>query len=254
MKWLHGLLNWMNWRHNLPLILFTLVMPAMVLGYYLGAPVSTAFLILILLVSAAILALTSSHLGRPGGAPRAVVHVKLSWLSREMLFFGLFLVGICLQIVFPSLRVREADYVIFFIGVFGIIATIMVYRGTPRMKGWPVYSDFLLEGFFLASLLRPGPWLIAALLLKGAKDALLSLLFYPKEKQRFWFVTGVVGFVVLAGGSFVPGLTANLAVINSLILRIIFFHRVERDYVTATVQEVRKSYLPEEYQKYFERK
>lgn len=96
-----------------------------------------------------LLALAASifHLGRPLYAFRAVLGLKTSWLSREILAFGVFaflaiLYVLCIrwEALFESLRyflggpevVNVLGNTVFLSGLIGVLCSVMVYRDTKR--------------------------------------------------------------------------------------------------------------------------
>jgi Fe-S-cluster-containing dehydrogenase component len=95
------------------------------------------------------------HLGRPQYAFRAVLGLTTSWLSREILCFGLFAVAAALYSI-AAWRIRPspegtggslaalADAVVFF-GLAGVISSVMVYQCTGRdlWNGWNTSVRFL---------------------------------------------------------------------------------------------------------------
>ena len=105
------------------------------------------------------------HLGRPWRAPLALLRLKTSWLSREVLFFGLFLIILGCYAILPVLNIGIlARYLTGFvgaiIGLVGTIATGETYRlnSRPSWDQWLAVASFPLGalsagslfGFFLA--------------------------------------------------------------------------------------------------------
>lgn len=83
-------------------------------------------------LGAGLLALAASifHLGRPLYAFRAVLGLKTSWLSREILAFGVFAL---LAVIFVlGLRSEAMSYAVFLTGLIGVLCSVMVYRDTRR--------------------------------------------------------------------------------------------------------------------------
>ena len=113
-------------NHSLPDNLRALLMPAHVFtGLVFG-----------------LLALVASlfHLGRPLYAFRALLGIKTSWLSREILSFGLF-AGLAflyaVQIIYtsakPSLHSEVLGGLVLTVGLGAVFTSVMVYRDTKRV-------------------------------------------------------------------------------------------------------------------------
>jgi len=111
-----------------------------------------------------LLALASSilHLGRPHLAFRAVLGFKKSWLSREIIAFGLFAqLAILYALCYWFEPVEQIITVLFFggkpfhilslsvitTGVLGMLCSVMVYRDTKR----PFWDNHLTTIKFLAT-------------------------------------------------------------------------------------------------------
>ncbi|MDA1092574.1 MAG: dimethyl sulfoxide reductase anchor subunit [Acidobacteria bacterium] len=102
------------------------------------------------------LAVSVSHLGRPQYAFRAVIGLRHSWLSREIVAFGLF-AGLAVVYaawptvaVFVGLRSGPAPgwlgWAVSLSGLAGIACSVMVYQFTQRdfWNGWSTGCKFLL--------------------------------------------------------------------------------------------------------------
>lgn len=84
------------------------------------------------------LAASTSHLGRPLGAWRAFLGLKRSWLSREILSFGIFSLaaaiytsGDFLEII-PEPVVTLSGVLTFTLGMVGVFTSVMIYHDTRR--------------------------------------------------------------------------------------------------------------------------
>jgi formate dehydrogenase iron-sulfur subunit len=122
-------------NHALPESLRTLLMPAHVfigLGFGLLALAASLF-----------------HLGRPQYAFRAVLGFKTSWLSREIIAFGLF-AGLAsvytLHTVMTSARPSwQSDLLgglVLSVGLGAVFTSVMVYRDTKRVLWDSPMTDF----------------------------------------------------------------------------------------------------------------
>jgi anaerobic dimethyl sulfoxide reductase subunit C (anchor subunit) len=135
-----------------------------------------------------ILALLTSlfHLGRPWRAPLAVLHLATSWLSREVLFFGLFLLLTFACVLKPLQNLNGVVFAItlwaaVLAGLAATIATGQTYRLTarPSWDSWLTTITFPLSalsvgslfGFFLADRFTHNAdiagyvWILPAILL-----------------------------------------------------------------------------------------
>lgn len=142
----------------------------------------------IIVLATGILALAASlfHLGRPWRAPLALLRVASSWLSREVLLFGLFLVALGIYAILPVMNLGSLARTIVgvaavIIGLMGTIATGATYhlRSRPFWDQWLTIASFplgalstgTLFGFFVAqqfighSRVTGYEWIGAALLL-----------------------------------------------------------------------------------------
>jgi DMSO reductase anchor subunit len=116
-----------------------------------------------------ILALVASlfHLGRPWRAPLALLRLATSWLSREVILFGLFLLTLACYTLLPIIGLGSLARIIFgfaavIFGLAGTIATGETYRlrARPSWDQWLAVVSFPLGalsagslfGFFVARL------------------------------------------------------------------------------------------------------
>ena len=124
-------------------------------------------------VGALALASSSTHLGRPIYAYRALKMWRRSWLSREVLLFGCFsamagLYAVSLWLALPLSSLLGALTALF--GIGGIAASACIYRvaARPSWNSWFTVADFFLTGALL------GPLFAAAI---GAGESRWRLLF-----------------------------------------------------------------------------
>ncbi len=108
-----------------------------------------------------ILALATSifHLGRPWRAPLALLRLSTSWLSREVILFGLFLLTLGCYSVMPILnwgnQVRTfVGFAAAIIGLAGTIASGETYRlkARPSWDQWLAVVSFPLGALSAGSL------------------------------------------------------------------------------------------------------
>jgi formate dehydrogenase iron-sulfur subunit len=133
-----------------------------------------------LIAAVGLLAMAASvlHLGRPLHAYRALLGLRTSWLSREILALGAFMPLAMAYAVVPSLAVGLAAAAA---GVLGVLCSVMIYATTPRWSLPGVFIRFF-GGAALAGLATvmgmTSPWL--ALLL----PAVIAAQMY--ERLRFF--------------------------------------------------------------------
>ena len=108
-----------------------------------------------------LLALAASlfHLGRPWRAPLALRRISTSWLSREILLFGLFLIALGCYAILPVLNPSGQTRTILglaaaIIGLVGTIATGEIYllHSRPSWDQWLAVVSFPLGALSAGSL------------------------------------------------------------------------------------------------------
>jgi DMSO reductase anchor subunit len=96
------------------------------------------------------LATSTLHLGRPLAAWRAVIGLRTSWLSREIVAFGVFAglavlhaTGLWLK-PFLELHSETLGQTVAVAGLLGVFCSVMIYQDTRRVfwRGWPVALKF----------------------------------------------------------------------------------------------------------------
>jgi len=129
-----------------------------------GFPDVNWIMALIVMLPAALgLPLSALHLGRPFLAMTAMKNIKTSWLSREALALGLFVLLMNIVVVLYLLETSHTiiflvELITLFMGIFGIHSQAMIYRikarpawdrGTTNLK----FFGVAYVGVFLLSLL-----------------------------------------------------------------------------------------------------
>jgi anaerobic dimethyl sulfoxide reductase subunit C len=113
-------------------------------------------------LSIGLLALVASlfHLGRPWRAPLALRKLSTSWLSREVLLFGLFLVALTGFAILPvfkigGLAVSLIGYTSAILGLLATIASGETYRllSRPAWDHWSAVLSFPLGALSAGTLL-----------------------------------------------------------------------------------------------------
>jgi anaerobic dimethyl sulfoxide reductase subunit B (iron-sulfur subunit) len=99
------------------------------------------------------------HLGTPKNAWRALNHLEKSWLSREILFFGLFSIGwastLVWQLIYVELLREPVAWVTFTLGVGLVHSMANVYRlrAMPAWNTWRTPAAFFLSALVLGRAL-----------------------------------------------------------------------------------------------------
>jgi formate dehydrogenase iron-sulfur subunit len=136
-------------------------------------------------LAVALLALAAStlHLGRPQYAYRAVLGLMHSWLSREIVCFGLFALSAAFYAVWSSQAASPSAAIqrvvgggVVLAGLAGVCCSVMIYRATrrPCWTGVPTAAKFLLTTVILGTAGSMLLALVAAALAAGfaAQDAI----------------------------------------------------------------------------------
>jgi anaerobic dimethyl sulfoxide reductase subunit B (iron-sulfur subunit) len=110
------------------------------------------------------------HLGRKRNAWRAFIHLKKSWLSREILMTGLF--GATWALTAASQRFGNASPSLWPMAIFGLgliysMARVYLLRAVPPWNSWRTPAAFFLSAIVLGTLginlAAPNPgWIITA--------------------------------------------------------------------------------------------
>jgi formate dehydrogenase iron-sulfur subunit len=159
---------------------------------------------LLTLLTAFALNVSVFHLGRPAYAWRALKMWRRSWLSREVLLFGLFFasIGACaaaswaasLHLVAAAPLVLTAAIVAGIFGTLGTIASAYIYL-VPARPAWNMLhtpADFLLSAALMGSVLP-------ALLNRLADATSSAALHFGFKLPHTPFHTPVLPSVVVAG-------------------------------------------------------
>jgi len=178
-------------KSELPLVAFTLLLQmaaGMAIFSLFSGPLSLSLLIVIGSLIGAGGLVAFLHLGNPRNAWRAVFHLKKSWLSREILMFGLFGCSWLLALFFPGMGKFPLT-----LSAIGLVTSMaQVYR-LRSIQPWDsvrtllafVASAVMLGGLGLATLealssMTPN----AAYLLIGGVGLLGALLLFLSEKDK----------------------------------------------------------------------
>lgn len=118
--------NSMEWLKEWPLAVFTFLSAFLVGWFWSGIGDQSIYLSpwLLLAIAGVAMATSTFHLGKPFRAFKSIINLKTSWLSREILMFGLFsLVGF-LALFFEHTTIR---IVAFGFGILLLVSIEMLY-------------------------------------------------------------------------------------------------------------------------------
>ncbi|WP_059173907.1 DmsC/YnfH family molybdoenzyme membrane anchor subunit [Bacillus sp. FJAT-27445] len=196
--------------HDLPLVIFT-VLSQLLLGGFValwwldrkkgGISKTTGLVISIslLILGGVSLLVSMLHLGHPFHAYRAILNIKVSWLSREIAFYGAFLGLMAVYTWFwykeDAAKRGAIGWIATAIGAIAIFSSAKIYM-IPAFPAWD--SANTLFAFFLTSLLL-GPLYVAVfLVIRGELSVNISSLSIPVLVVSA--IVAVVYFSSLAAG------------------------------------------------------
>jgi DMSO reductase iron-sulfur subunit len=144
--------------HELPLVAFTLLTQTAV-GisiYSLALPVIPTGVLIFIGVLLAVAGIAASlHLGRKRNAWRAILHLKKSWLSREVLITGLFGL-VWVAVIGAGWRDKSTPgpwlLAILGTGLIYTMARIYLLRAVPAWNSWRTPVSFFLSAAALGAL------------------------------------------------------------------------------------------------------
>ncbi|MBI5294852.1 MAG: dimethyl sulfoxide reductase anchor subunit [Chloroflexi bacterium] len=179
-----------------------------------------------------------AHLGAKHNAWRAPFHLKKSWLSREILFFGLFGAGWLMGFVLP-----EVKWITSLLGIGLIYSMAKVYhlRPMPAWNTWRTMAGFFITSALLGQSLMmnllPGTgWGIIAALL--ALELALALSAKPKAEGASVNLRVGLGIAAMLGagmlslasnplGVWISPVLFLLILIEEVIGRVLFYTVLE---------------------------
>ena len=215
------------------LLLFTTTMAALAswfLAALMGGPAVLPLLFLAL--GTLVMGISILHLGRPERAWRAILHLHTSWLSREILFTGLFLGLGGVQMLFLP-HARALAWVAGIVGFLGLLAIDRIYRVALKVKPWNLHSGgALLTGLYLLGFLAGLPPLFFG---AGAVKLVLYLLrkghFIRQGRYSRPWLSGLrvaLGFLSpMLLLTWNPGLAALAALLGDLVDRAEFYDELQ---------------------------
>lgn len=184
-----------------PLVLFTFIY-SFLSGWILSSKIyDRPFQKLIFIIIGLIgILLSAFHLGKPLRAIRSTINLKTSWLSREILFSGFFIVASTLYLFFFHVLIFQLITILF--GFCLLLSIEMVYSITNKKYKTPIHSSntiltaFLFGFYFLgAEKLIVAIIVIKALLYIIRKKDLENMLY-----SRIFLIT----LIRIIAGQFLP--------------------------------------------------
>jgi anaerobic dimethyl sulfoxide reductase subunit C (anchor subunit) len=216
---------------------------------------------LVLVVGILALVVSVFHLGRPWRAPLALLRLATSWLSREVILFGLFLFLLGAYAILPIVHLGGVVLYLVglagaIIGLVGTVATGETYRLHARpswdqgltIVSFPLsaLSSGLLFGFFTAYQLAGSvpiyAWAIAAVLLQHHWQHIITFdILHPENaevaeaapgsREVLWLVVArvtaaAIALVLIGMGSGAQYLAWIPALLGEFADRLLFFKTV----------------------------
>jgi Fe-S-cluster-containing dehydrogenase component len=153
-----------NLRHEWPLAVFTLIATLLVSAYTAGFFKGTEIHPLVLIISGGMgLFMSLFHLGKKIRAWRSIFGIKHSWLSREIVFFMLFL-GIAVTSTIVEIgRIGSVAGII--CGIIALVSIDMVYRLAIQATKLSFHSAHVVLSFILFTGLLTGQYYIFTVML-----------------------------------------------------------------------------------------
>ena len=189
-------------EHSITLVIFTFLSQLAIGGFAslflietykqkLTKRTSFISLITILGISAVAVIVSVFHLGHPLHAYRALLNFANSWLSREIVFFPLFILLVLIYTFVAKTRKMKqiTGWLAVIFGAITITCTAMIYT-IPAVPGWN--NNLTMAAFFMTALLL-GPVFI---------QFLLSVL--EGKLMNFSLYTAIVsGIAILLNGLYI---------------------------------------------------
>ncbi|MBN2237034.1 MAG: dimethyl sulfoxide reductase anchor subunit [Bacteroidales bacterium] len=187
--------------HEWPLVIFTWMMPFFVSWFYASYSKSVWVSIPWFASGLFFLGLLSLlHLGRKVRAWRAILNIRNSWLSREILAFSFFVPVSILSVCFP--KQNELGLLATLLGLLILVSIDKVYRKIQSKEKTKYHSaDVLFFTVFLyVAVWVANPWMFfAALTLKAYLYFARKVMFRKEGMDIRWIFSGLritFGFLV----------------------------------------------------------
>ena len=223
-------------KSETPLVVFTLLTQMAVGAFWAALWMTDSIPLIPNLFIGACLGLggffSFAHLGAKRNAWRALTHLRKSWLSREILYVGLFGVGWLVGFVSPEMKWVTA---LFGFGLIYSMAKVYQLRPMPAWNTWRTMAGFFITSalvgrLLMMNLLQNGGWGIVSALL--ALELAMVLSAKPKNQ---WTVNrlrmGLIAGAMLGAGimSAVPnplGMWASLSILSIVLVEEVIGRRL----------------------------
>jgi len=217
-------------KSELPLAIFTLLAAILVPFFSAGVLstvkvnpfLSTIPMHPILFLGAGVIGigLSTLHLGKKSRAPMALLNWKNSWISRELIFFSLFVVIGTIYLLFDSSS-GIIGWTAVIMGSAALISMDKVYQIEGRL-GWtkPHSAMVIITALFLAGIFT-GQWLLIGWF------GFLKLFLYTIRKQYF-YKNGRNPRVLLTG----------LRIVSGFILPLLLYQTTGTEYIALIIGSI----------------
>ncbi len=100
--------------------------------------------------------MSSVHMGKKAGAYRALINWRKSWISREIVFFSIFLLTAGVYLIYPGEKIFGWMAAIF--GFIALVSMDRVYQAIPQYNKIKAHSALVtFTGLFLAGIISGNP-------------------------------------------------------------------------------------------------
>ena len=187
-----------------PLVFFSVLIAFITGSYTAGLLLPTGFpkigYVFLTIIG---MGISSVHLGKKFRAQRALLNLRQSWLSREILFYTIFLALLSIQIIFLP-QIKWLAWIAAVAGFLTLYAIDNVYTVIATVQKQPYHSaNVLLTGLFLSSLLSD--FMFGTILFGGIK----FLLYIRQSINRITHINGfpiLFGFIRVIFGFLIPAI------------------------------------------------
>jgi len=168
-------------KNEIPLVFFTFILAISVgwFGTTLFEKATLTFKYIFVLLGFMAFVASTFHLGKPFRAYRSILNIKKSWLSREILLFGIFEVSSILYL-FVLNEIWLQTFALLS-GLFLLFAVDMIYSVTLKISNIPHSSSTLLTAILVFSMLLN--YIDLFLIIASAKLMLYFIRYFKSNKQ-----------------------------------------------------------------------
>jgi NAD-dependent dihydropyrimidine dehydrogenase PreA subunit len=212
-----------------PLVVFTILFPIIGAKYLFDIQYFKVN-IWLHMISLALAALFSSlHLGKPLRAWRALLNIKKSWLSREILFFSLFGILSTISVLIPTKYLIVSTCVTLIAGLISIDKVYFKYLNHDRLHSASSIIIFLTVYTYCwsVSLLLPVMLVVGMVLYLKRKVIMQN----NKSLNLTSYLRIILGYItpliLIYSGDYTPDIIAALVGYGIVIDRIEFYNEIE---------------------------